>query len=120
MARGPEAPGLSPKREGIVRIKLQPASFVDNMKEGHEMTKLPYPFVADENGDIEHQDLWQGNPLKVIGFQNDLAQQQIDLWWKDAMSDPQQAVGKYLVTLDSQGDWGSHTTAIASVEVLES
>lgn len=99
-------------------IKLQPSSFVDNMREGHEMTRLPYPFFVNEEGEVGQQDMWDGDPARVIGFQRDLAVQAIDLWWKDAVKDPQQAVGMYLVTSNAEGDWASHSTAIASAEIV--
>lgn len=103
----------------MVLIKLQPEPFTDQITEdGHELTKLPYPFAADETGAVHNQSLWQGHVTRVIGFQKDLAKQQIDLWWRDVVKDPQQAVGMYLVTADQHGVWGSHQTAIGSVEVL--
>lgn len=102
-----------------MRILFQPASYVDQIIDGHEMTKQPYPLVADEKGLIENQELWQGDPFRVVGFQNDLAVQRIDLRWADVVEDPSQAVGKYLVTSSCTGDYGSHQTAIAAVRVLD-
>lgn len=103
------------------KIKLQPAPFIDNIRDGHsmvEMTKLPYPFYVDEDGKVDQQDFWKGDPARVIGFQRDLAVQHIDLWWKDAAQDPQKTVGMYLVTSDAQGEWGTHQTAISDVSVI--
>lgn len=99
-------------------IKLQPSEVVDNIRDGHEMTQLPYPFYVAEDGSVDRQDFWRGNPARAIGFQRDLAKQQIDLWWKDAVKDPQQAVGMYLVTVNGEGDMGVHVSAISSVEVI--
>lgn len=98
---------------------LQPSEFVDQIRDGHEMTKLPYPFFVNEDGSVRRQDFWDGRPFKVIGFQTDLAVQQIDLWWADATKDPQKAVGMYVVTADEDGDIGVHISAIANVEILE-
>lgn len=100
------------------KIKLQPSAFVDNICDGHEMTKLPYPFVVDEDGTVNFQDIWQGDPTKAIGFQRDLAVHTIDLWWKDAFVDPQQAVGMYLVSADEAGAWGVHPNAISEASIL--
>jgi hypothetical protein len=101
-------------------VKLQPAPFVDAISvDGHVGTKLPYPFFVTEAGDVEGQDFWRGDPLQVVGFQRDLAVQRIDLWWVDAVKDPQKAVRMYLVTTDANGGMGVHQTAIATVEVLE-
>lgn len=102
----------------MTRIRIQPAQYVDQIVDGHEMTKLPYPLVADEEGNVEHQELWRGDPAKVIGFQKDLAIQQVDLWWADVVADPKKAVGTYMITSDDQGGWGTHMTAVMSAEVL--
>lgn len=99
-------------------IKIQPEPFVDNLVDGHELTKLPYPFFVDEDGLIAQQDLWQGDPFKVVGFQLDLAVQKIDLWWTDVVANPEIAVGMYLVTADKSGDYGVHSSAIRSLTVL--
>lgn len=100
-------------------FKIQPSAFTDQIRDGHQMAKLPYPFFVSENGSVGSQDFWQGDPCKVIGFQKDLAVHRIDLWWKDAVGDPQQAVGMYLVTADDKGGWGVHSTAIDSVQQLD-
>jgi hypothetical protein len=101
-------------------IRIQPEPFVDQLTEdGHECTKLPYAFVADETGAIAGQDFWQGIVARVIGFQKDLAVQHIDLFWREVLDDPQRAVGMYLVTSDSAGDWGVHDTAIRDMTILQ-
>lgn len=99
-------------------FKIQPSAFTDQIRDGHQMTKLPYPFFVNEDGSVGSQDFWKGDPFKVVGFQRDLAVHEIDLWWRDVVTDPQQAVGMYLVTEDVQGSWGTHQTAVESVEQL--
>lgn len=101
-------------------ITLQPSPRVDHLTEdGTELTQLPYPFHVDAKGDIQRQDFWRGNPAKVIGFTNDPAVQRVDLWWDDAVKDPQQAVGKYVVTRDDKGGMSVHVIAIQSATVHE-
>lgn len=101
-------------------IKLQPSEFTDQLTDdGNQLTKLPYPICAGTDGLVTNQDLWQGDPSRIIGFQRDLARHEIDVWWNNAVKDPQSVVGLYLVTSDSKGRYGVHTTAIASVEVLQ-
>lgn len=100
-------------------IRLQPSEFTDNIRDGHEMTKLPYPYFVAEDGTVGQQDFWDGDPVRVIGFQRDLAVQQIDLWWKDAVTDPQRVVGMYLVSESAEGVWGVHQMAISDVSVIE-
>lgn len=102
-----------------MKIKLQPSPRVDHITDdGHEMTQLPYPFYVAEDGSVERQDFWRGDPAAVVGFQKDLAVQQIDLWWRDAVKDPQKAVGMYVVTTGPKG-LGVHMIAIAEVTVLD-
>lgn len=100
----------------MIYYTIQPAPHVDHITDdGTELTKLPYPYHTDQDGNIQRQDFWKGDPLRVIGFQKDLAVQQIDLRWKDALEDIQQAVGMYLVTADKKDDYSSHNTAVASI-----
>lgn len=100
-------------------FKIQPSEFIDNMWEGgHVGTKLPYPFFVDEKGMIDGQDFWNGDPYRVIGFQKDLAVHKVNLWWNDAVKDPSQVVGMYLVTANKKGDFGVHQTAVSSIELL--
>lgn len=99
-------------------IKLQPSPRVDHITaDGHEMTQLPYPFYVAEDGSIDRQDFWRGNPAAVVGFQKDLAVQQVDLWWDDVVQDPQRAVGMYVVTTGKTG-LGVHMLAISEVTVI--
>jgi len=100
-------------------IRIQPEPYVDNMVDGHEMTKLPYPFVVDGDGLVAGQDFWKGDPYRVIGFAKDLAVQHLELSWRDVVRDPQLAVGMYLVTSDEAGDWGTHWTAVRSMTILQ-
>jgi hypothetical protein len=95
---------------------IQNAPAVDGIDaDGHERTKLPYPFFVDGDGKIGRQDFWQGDPGRVVGFQKDLAVMQIDLRWAEAVGDLWQAVGMYLVTENSHGQYGVHLTAVQSV-----
>jgi hypothetical protein len=100
-------------------VKIQTAPFTDHIaSDGTPLSKLPYPFYVDPDGGVQRQDVWQGKPKRVVGFQKDLAVQQIDLWWRKALEDPQQAVGMYLVTENADGQFWTHNTAVDSVEVL--
>lgn len=98
-------------------ITLQPSAHVDNIVDGHEMTRLPYPFHVDEDGTVQRQDFWRGDPAAVVGFQRDLSVQRIDVWWDEVVADPQRAVGLYVVTVTAAGQMGVHLAAIASVAV---
>lgn len=99
--------------------KIQTAPVIDAISDdGHVGHRLPYPFYVLPDGSVDGQDFWQGKVTRVAGFQRDLARQQVDLTWDDALADVQKAVGMYLVTFDSAGWLGVHDTAVQSVEVL--
>jgi hypothetical protein len=99
-------------------LRVQPASYVDQIIDGQEFTKQPYPYFVEEDGSVQRQDFWQGSVARVIGFQRDLAVQTIDLLWAAAVkSDPECLTGLYLVTEDSDGRWSTHNTAVESVTV---
>lgn len=101
-------------------VTLQPSPITDQiLEDGTELTQLPYPLHVEEDGSIQRQDFWAGKPLRVIGFANDLARHSIDLWWDDAVKNPQQVVGKYIVTVDKDGTWSSWSSAVSDVEVHE-
>jgi hypothetical protein len=101
-------------------LTLQPAEFTDFITEdGHELKKLPYPFYVHEDGRIDRQDFWRGTVSRVIGFQADYNRMTIDLFWDDAVKNPESAVGKFVVTADARGKWSVHGNAISSVEVTE-
>jgi hypothetical protein len=99
--------------------RIQPSAFTDQItSDGHQLTKLPYPFYADASGAVQRQDIWNGKVTRVIGFQRDLARSAIDLRWADAVKNPAEAVGMYLVTSDKAGDWGTHHTAVQTMELV--
>jgi hypothetical protein len=107
-------------------ITIQPEAFVDNVwvgKEGKivEGKKLPYPFHVDaETGNVENQDFWQGDPVRVLGFQDDEDVQRINLWWAEvAVTDPERVVGKFPVMLQSDGTIYTYTVKVESVSVRE-
>lgn len=101
-------------------ITIQPAEVTDQiMADGTELTKMPYPFHLREDGAIDRQDFWHGSPLALIGFQDQIDVLQVDLPMAEFWRYPQTAVGKYAITLDSDGTINTHLVAIESVSVHE-
>lgn len=97
-------------------LRVQTASRIDNLTDdGQELTQLPYPLFVDESGMVGRQDLWNGRILRVVGFQRDLAVQQVDLWWAEAYADPQRAVGMYVVATDKNGGMFNLDTAVGTI-----
>ena len=106
-------------------ITIQLSEYTDHITaDGAELTRLPYPFHVEPNGEILRQDFWNGRVLKAIGFVADIARQEVDLWWDDyaleaATGGAEKVVGMYLITEDSKGTWATHQTAISHVKVNE-
>lgn len=99
-------------------ITVQPSPRIDGLSDtGQERTQLPYPFHVEQDGSVLRQDFWRGDPKRVVGFQRDLAKQQIDLYWSDAWKDPEQAIGMYVVTQAANGQMSVQITAIQSMKV---
>lgn len=97
-------------------LRVQPAPRTDNLTaDGTELTQLPYPLFVGEDGAVGRQDFWDGRILRVVGFQRDLAVQQVDLWWRDALAAPEQAVGMYVVATDKDGGMFNLDTAIETI-----
>jgi len=99
---------------------IQPSEFTDHITgDGTELTKMPYPFYVNEDGTVQRQDFWRGDPARVVGFQKDSAVQQVDLRWAEAKTDPAAVVGMYLVTADSKGNLASHDNAVSKFVVID-
>lgn len=106
-------------------VKLQPAQFVDQVVDGVELFKLPYPLCFHLDGSNAYADFWQGNYQNVLGFQRDLGVQRVEVWWHSLVEefaksgDPavfEQVVGMYLVSADKHGDITVCTNRVSSVE----
>lgn len=111
-------PPRTPKT--VTRIQMAPEiDGIDEINgELHSRSRLPYPFYVNDEGYVQLQDFWQGMVYKVIGFQNHPAIQKIDLWWGD-VKEPADMIGKYLVTSDKDGNWGTFPTAVIEAEKTE-
>lgn len=96
-------------------LTLQPSARVDHItKDGVELTQLPYPFHADEHGDVLRQDFWDGNPARIVGFQKYLDVPRIDRTFNEIWENPELAIRMYVITADTDGRFSTHTLAIQS------
>ncbi len=92
-----------------------------------ENGRLPYPYIIDENGYVQRQDFWNGNPYKLLGFNSrpvggemDVAQF-IQLQTSDLpipAEDMMLGVGKYGVFSTKDNQWFTMTEPFASVREL--
>lgn len=115
-------------------VKLQPAQFCDQIVDGQELYKTPYPLCFGLDGKNVHSDFWQHNYARVVGFVADLAEQRVDIFWSELVrqfkADPhldpfQAAVGMYLVYQDAPvgedeegGRMGAYPHAVDTVQVM--
>ncbi len=100
-------------------ITVQPSPVVDHITpDGTELTRLPYPYHVAEDGSVQRQDFWRGEPSAIVGFQRRVDVQSVDLYWEDAWKDPQKAVGMYPV-LAERGTFATLQIAVESMTETE-
>lgn len=105
-------------------LSVQQSGVVDNLwgVEGGEVVEgvqQPYPLHVTEGGEVLRQDFWKGDPARVIGFAARVDVRSIDLYWSDAWTEPERAVGMYPVTADAEGGWATLTVAVEAVTPQE-
>lgn len=98
---------------------IQEAPVTDSITaDGHVGARKPWPVVADMDGTVVTPSSLLGMAV-VVGFQRDLAGRRPDLYWDDMVADPQQVVGMYMVSADTDENWRISESAVDSVTVLE-
>jgi hypothetical protein len=99
-------------------ITVQPSAVTDHITgDGHELQQLPYPFHIREDGQLDGS-FWATQADAAVGFQAKLGVPTIDLWWRDAVAEPERAVGMYLVTRKGE-HWATWEIAIQAAHVTE-
>lgn len=91
-------------------IQIQPSMHPDFF--------TPYPFVIAEDGDVEGQDFWKGDPAVLVGFQDRFDVKLINLFPEDWWAEPQRAVNKYPVFTRADSTIYVSQVAIAEVTVF--
>lgn len=86
--------------------------------------KRPYPYHVVGEGEhlgyVLGQDLWRGDPYALVGFQDRVDEQTVNLRLRDFIADPDRAVGKYPVFSDANTDqFYTEIVAVASVTVYD-
>ena len=106
-------------------FRIQPRHVVDGYTaDRRTRLRLPYPYYVDRDGYIGHQDVWKGEPFRLIGF-SETTGGKIAIWWREAVEclssgDPgpdNRFDGLYLVTADDHGHW--YTNANIRVHIVE-
>lgn len=94
-------------------IRIQPANTLTGEYDVHR--PQPYPYFIEPNGDVARQDVWQGDPAALIGFQRREDVQTVDLTNEEFQADPQRAVGMFPVFVTAGGVLFVYTLPINSV-----
>lgn len=82
--------------------------------------KLPYPYFIDtQTGDVGRQDVWKGDPRRLMGFQNRADVQRVDVFLEDFAANPEAAIGKYPVFLRDDATMYNTTTPIESITIIQ-
>lgn len=81
---------------------------------------VPYPFhIEAETGNVGRQDFWKGDPLRLMGFQNDADVQRVNVLYREFAADPQIAEGKFAIFMRADGSMYTDMLPIDSVTVAE-
>jgi hypothetical protein len=104
-------------------IRIQPQPLIDKfMEDGVEWHPLPYPFYVAEDGSVQRQDVWKGNPAWVIGFVADKDRHEVDVTWEEVdPTDPArlaEVVGMFLVVADTDWRFATFSAAIGKAEIV--
>jgi hypothetical protein len=91
-------------------LKLQESSLPNGV--------LPWAVIGDEEGTVVVPSSLLGME-RVVGFQRDADVQQVDLWWRDALADPAQAVGMYVVTTTTDGRMQHGMSPVSTVTLSD-
>ena len=96
-------------------ITIQPGQPDEGM--GYNVAKpLPYPWHIDtESGEVGHQEFWNGEPFRLLGFQKNAQVQMVDLMLDQFVENPNLAVGMYAVFSDKDGGMYNITVPITHV-----
>lgn len=77
---------------------------------------MPYPYhVIVSDAAVARQDYWKGNPAQLIGFVDEAGKPDIDFTFGDWLIEPEQAIGKYPVFVDADGQFSTAVIPIESI-----
>jgi hypothetical protein len=77
-----------------------------------------FPYRIDADGDVLDQDMWQGDPAGLLGFQATREEQRVKLLFREFTENPQAAVGMYPVFVKQGGGLYNMTRPISEVLVF--
>jgi hypothetical protein len=82
------------------------------------LLSLPYPYYITEDGSVDRQDFWKGEPSRLMGFQKDPDVQHVDILAEDWLKDDDiDVTGMFPVFVDEGGTMWRHQMPV--VETAE-
>lgn len=81
--------------------------------------QLPYPLHATKDGLIGQQGLWRGQLYRAVGVQDAVDVQRVDTFWDAIWRNPEEAIGKFLVTTNDKGKAFGWLTPIETIEFAD-
>lgn len=100
----------------MATVSIHPAQTADVNAEYDPMVPVPYPYHIEPDGAVGRQELWQGDPARLLGFQAEQDRQRVDLYTEDWLAgDHQRAVGMWPVFTKRGGGIYSLNRPIAKV-----
>lgn len=77
---------------------------------------LPYPYFILPDGGVDRQDFWKGDPAALIGFQDRIDVQTVNLLTERFLDAPHLALGKYPVFVTDGRMW-AYKVAVDQVDI---
>lgn len=96
-------------------IAFQVANTVTGAYDVHK--PMPFPFQVDDSGLVADPAILDEVHARLLGFQNDVDEQHVDLAWVVAAAAPQEALGKFPVFV-SEGRIWTYRLPVTSAEVV--
>lgn len=84
-------------------------------QEQREDGVLPYPFYISENGFVDRQDFWRGEPFRLVGFVDAPDSHDVTIDMDDFAAHPTAAIGKHPVLAYRDGTFFTYTGPVETV-----
>lgn len=95
-------------KKTIQIIRIQPETRASGV--------LPYPYFINEEGGVQNQSFWNGEPSLLIGFALP-RQQVIEFTFSEFWKKPSRAIGLFPVFKHADDTWHTYADRIESVTV---
>lgn len=98
-----------------VVVQIQPAPVSASVHEPR-----PYPYFVADDGRVLRQDVWQGDPARLLGFTASAEPDEFVVTVDEFIESPEQVVGMFAVFSTAADNWYTLMRPVESVRVLDS